>query len=650
MGGFADWFLVAICACCGAAAITGAAALKSDPKAASRLLLAAKGLIFIAAGLSIAVLDLLIRAFLSDDFSISAVAQHSSQGLAFAYKVAAVWAGPPGSLLLWSVCTVVVFALWLVTLKSDGSAFNAAAMIIGAIICLGFALVVVLVAKPFAPSLQKPADGAGLQPALQNSWLLVHPPAFFIAYSALLVPFVVVVASVFTECSEDATFYRSLRKWLLAGIGFLALGIVTGARWAYTQAGWGGYWAWDPLQNLSLVPLLCAVVALHSLNATGLGDRFRLWTLATGPLPFVACLFVGFVASSDLFRSVHSFGWSTIAGGLLSLGISSLLLWLLCMAKTLGAGSTIPRPESAVGLEKGRILSWANVGFAGTAAVIGTAALLPGILRAVTSSTALSVPTGSFCRSVLSLVAVGLLFVLGLYMAIDLAHRPGGSFLPALAGCAVGILCLGILLRVTALPLLTSLTCGLGLFSFVEGLIRLVHCLRTHAKIGGNIAHIGVVLLVVAARLAAGQQSIRTPLREGARVMLGGWQLEYESFKTQDAGGAEKAGPNIVVSKGHTSVTLWPHRETRSFARRAMTRSRAAVAAGLLEDIVITFDGERPDGQVVITASRRPFMFWVWFGAVLTLAGTALAVFEAGCPISPAPVNRRQPSPYEQTG
>jgi len=309
----ADYFLAGVCLCCGGAAVLGAAALKSEKKRARRILLAAKAVVFVAAAFSIAAVNLFIKAFIGDDFSIAAVAQYSSSDMPFTYKLGAAWAAPAGSLLLLAAAAVVLFALWLVTLKTDGSVFNAAAMIVGSVVCLGFSLVVLLVARPFANSTPGLAAGAGLSPLLRNFWMLIHPPAFLLAYSAFLMPFVVVVASVFGGNTEAAELYLQLRRWLLVGVCFLSVGIVAGARWAYLELDWGGYWAWDPVQNLSLLPLLGALAALHSINAIQLADRFRRWTMALAPVPFVLCLFLAFVDSSGILKTAHTFGRSNVS-------------------------------------------------------------------------------------------------------------------------------------------------------------------------------------------------------------------------------------------------------------------------------------------------------------------------------------------------
>jgi len=635
MSAFADHFLAGILICCAVAAAIGVLALRMKPPGAVRMLVAAKLIMFAGGALSVAVLNFFIAAFITDDFTIEAVAKYSSSNLPFLYKVGAVWAGPPGSLLLWALGAVVLFGLWLVTLKTDGSIFNATAMIVGGAVCFGFLLLVILIARPFAAAAARISDGAGLNPLLQNFWMVVHPPALFLAYAAFLIPFVVVVASVFGGGTQAGEFYLQLRRWLLVGVGLLCLGIVSGARWAYLELDWGGYWAWDPVQNLSLLPLLAAVAALHSINAIQLGDRFRRWTLALAPVPFVLCLFLAYVASSGILKSVHAFGRSEVSSGLLSFAIACLLLWLACLLKAVRI-SVAPDRESIFHLDKSKILFWSNIGFVVTAAAVGLATFSTLILQTITHSTTVRVPAEPFYRIVISAAGILLVFLVGFYRLADLRQRRGGSLTPVLACCAPAVILWGVLYRVVGLSLLLSVACSLGVFSAVAILIKLFVAVKLRDKIGGCVAHMGVVLVLVAAGLSATEQGVQTKLAEGKKLPLGGWEFTYDSFDTRTSHGVTMAGPRIALSKDGRNAVLWPHRKTRPANPEIDAESEAAIKTGWFEDVHLSYDGPGEDGTVIITARIRPFMFWLWLGAGLIVTGSALAAFEGKTRLGPA--------------
>jgi cytochrome c-type biogenesis protein CcmF len=521
-----------------------------------------------------------------------------------------------------------VFALWLVTLKTDGSAFNAAALIVGGAVCLGFSLVVILVAKPFSSVSARPDDGEGLNPVLQSLWMVIHPPAFILAYSVFIVPFVVVVASVFGGDAEVAELYLPLRRWLLAGIGFLSLGIAAGARWAHSEADWGGYWAWDPMQSLSLVLWLAAVAALHSVNAmqSAFGG-FRRWILVLGPAPFVLCLFLSFVGTSNILESVYTFGRSTMGGGLLGLAGACSLLWLVCIIRAVRAVPIAPAHPSSFRFGTDRIMLWSNIGFVVTAGVIGIVTFLPVILRLVMRAGAINIPTRQSLNQVASVAGVLLIFFVGFYRLADLQQRRGGLSLPMLACGAFGVVCFGVLYRFAGQPLLLSLVCSLGVFSSMAIMVKLFSAIRAWDKVAGSIAHFGVVLLVVAA-FAGTEKSIEMPLAEGKTLPLGGWEFSYESFEAKVSGGVEQAGPRIAMRKGSVYKRLWPHRDTYPGKPELGSVSRPAINTGWFEDICISYGGLAPDGGVRIAVRARTFMFWLWLGGALIIAGSALAVVE----------------------
>ncbi|MBN2270285.1 MAG: cytochrome c biogenesis protein CcsA [Sedimentisphaerales bacterium] len=629
MSSSADYFLIGVCLCCAGGAVLGAWSLKSDKRHARRILLAAKAAVLVAAALSLAAMNSFIKAFIGDDFSVEAVAKYSSSDMPFVYKLGAAWAAPAGLLLLLAVAGVVLFALWLVTLKTDGLVFNATAMIVGSVVCLGFSLVVLLVAKPFAGGKAAVAAGDGLSPLLRNFWMLIHPPAFVLAYSSFLIPFVVVVASVFGGDTETAELYLQLRRWLLLGVCLLSVGIVAGARWAYLELNWGGYWAWDPIQNLALLPLLGALAALHSINAIQLADKFRRWTLALAPVPFVLCLLLAFVDSSGILKTSHTFGRSNMAAGLLSFTCVCFLLWLFCFVRALSTVSIMQEQPSVFHFAKAKILLWSNVGFVGTAAAVGLATFLPVVLRTVMNSTSIQISTDFFYRRVIPIGGIALVFLVGFYRLADLRQRRDSSRLPTLACCAPAIISFGVLYRVAGFSLLLSLGCAAGVFSIVAIVLRLFVALANREKIGGYFAHFGVVIVLVSAGLSGAEKSIRTSLEKGGKLMLGDWEFVYDSFETISSNGEEKAGPRILLLKSdRRRASLWPYRSTYPARPQIGAKSRAAIDIGVFEDVCVSFEELTSDGKVAITAKIKPFMLWLWIGAALIIAGSALAALE----------------------
>jgi len=611
---------------CGFAAVLGLVSLKLESRTAQKILFAAKGLMFGAAGLSAAALILLTVAFSMDDFSVSAVAQYSAKALPFFYKLSAVWAGSAGSLLLWSAGVFVMFAVWLLRGERSDIRFDGAALTIAAGVCLGFSALLVLVERPFAGGPAMVDDGAGLNPLLRNFWMVIHPPLLFVGYSAFSIPFAVTCGSVFAGKSADSHLYSQLWRWMLFGVCFLGLGIVTGARWSYVELGWGGYWAWDPVENASLLPWLAAIASLHSLVGIRFANRFKRYSAILAPLPFILCLVATFITRSGILQSVHSFGQNVIFSALLAfIGFCSLL-WLVCSIKAVKDTTVGSPPPSASKLDKSEMLFWGNIIFIFTAVVVGIATFWPVIWRLCTGSNFGFTLTRQFYDRVISAAGIILAFLLGLTALADLQKR--SHFIPKIvACCAAGLLCFALTFKLSGTIPLIALACGICGFSFAAILLRLALNLKAKGKIAGAISHLGMLLLVVTAGISSAERVVQAQLAKGEKISLGGYTIVYDSFEHKFYDDITSVGPEIVVRKEGPAKKLWPHNNVYPDGQ---STSEVAVHTALLEDVYVSFDGVGQDGSIVITAKVKPLMLWLWFAAVLIVVGPALAMLKAG--------------------
>lgn len=620
---------------CGLAAVLALIALKLRDETAKKVLAGTRWAMLVAAGLSVLTLLLLALAFLTDNFSIVIVRRHSASYLPLLYKLSAIWASSSGSLLLWSVIVFVLFALWQIansksqtksiyeqSVISD-SKFDAAALFVGAGLCLAFSALLIFVAKPFASSPLVAKDGAGLNPVLQNFWMVVHLPSLFIGYSAFMIPFVIVLACVFAERAQDPGVYRQLHRWLLIGICFLSLGIATKAGWSYLELGGGIYWAWDPAENALLLPFLAAIAALHSLIGMRVADKFRFWTITLAPLPFILCLFAIFITRSGILTSLHSFSEPIMPSALSAFIGYCFLLWLFCVAHAVRSVSISPSKNTIFHLDKSEVMFWANVVFITTAVAIGIATFWPVIWQSIISFDKPFILSPAFYNKYIASVAgIILAFLIGLVALSDLQKYH--SFIPQmLASCAVGLVCFGLMFRLSSERILTDLACGICAFSCVAVLIKLALNLNHISQIACGVAHLGLLLLVVTAGLSSDKQIIQTVLGQGKKAALGEYELFFESFKQKPIDGLMKEGPEIVVTKQFMQKRLWPH---RSLYPNGQSASEVALRMGLLEDVYISFDRINREGAVTVTAKVKPFMSWLWLSVVLIIAGPALGL------------------------
>lgn len=615
--------LAAVFLLCGFTAVVGLVTLRLDTEPAGKIFIQARRLMFAAAGLFVLVLVLLAIAFLTDDFSIAAVSQYSSTGLPFFYKLSAVWAGSAGSLLLWSLCVLLMFALWLFGCSPAHIKFNAVALSVGAGVCLGFLALCLFTANPFAPSQVSPNDGAGLNPLLQNFWMVIHPPLLFVGYSAFAIPFIIASAALLTRSAEQFFLYSQLRRWLLFGICFLALGILTGARWSYLELGWGGYWAWDPVENTSLLPLLVAIAAFHSLAGIQVADRFKRWAVILAPVPFILCLLATFMTRSGVLMSIHAFGNGGMVSALLAFIGCCFLLWLTSIIRAIKSIAIGKCRVTTSYLDRNDILFWANIVFIATAAVIGAATFWPVISQIVGLKSAV-ILTETFYNRIISVVGIVLAFLVGLDALLYLQqHR--GFFVYLISCCLAALVCFALVLTSHSSKLILSLACAVCAFSFVAVLMKLLSNLRAIGKIGGGIAHLGLLLLVVAAGFSATARKVQTLMTQGEQISLGRYQLIYDSFERKTSGDIAQAGPQIIIRTKTFTKTLWPHNNLYPGNK---STSEVGVHTGLFEDIYISFDGLSQDGRAAITVQLKPLMLWLWFAAVLIVAGAALAIIK----------------------
>jgi c-type cytochrome biogenesis protein CcmF len=619
-------FLAANFILCGLAIFWGLSALKKESEAAKQIcLLGGRRAIFSAMVLSIASFILLIAAFFVNDFSIAAVFRYSSAKLPFFYKLSAAWSGSAGSLMLWSVCTFICFTMWFISPgTSKNSRFNSIALSVGSIVFMGFSALLLFSIKPFASSSAAVNNGTGLNPLLQNFWNVVHPPMLFIGYSAILIPFVIIIAAVFADALNETAIYKQLRRWLLFGICFLTLGIATGARWSYIEPGWGGYWVWDTVENMSLLPWLAAVAALHCLTAINITDRFKFWTIVLMPLPFILCLVTIFVIRSGILQSMHNFGPPKSLPALLIFISCCILAWLICVNRAAKI-ITVKRTEpNTLILKKRNMLFWAIVILIFTAAVIGVATFWPIISPAFAGSNSKSVLTRDFYDRVISITGILAAFLVGLAAVADFQRR-SGFMLKSVSCCGIGLVCAYIVYKNGNNTHLLSLACGVCTFSFFAILIAPWDSSNGIGKIGSNISHLGLLLLVVAAGFSSKEIAAQSQLDKGKMMTLDDkYEFVYNSFKQQSVDDVNMAGPEIIVRKNGLSKKLWPH---NNMYPNGKNTSEPAVYTNLFEDVYVVFDGIAGQDSVIINVKLKPMMLWLWVSLLLIVAGTAMAIF-----------------------
>src|SRR5213595_4276027 len=275
-----------------------------------RLVDSARNALYAAFGATAVAAIVLLNAFRTRDFSFAYVAEHSSKALPFPYVYTAFWGGQAGSLLLW--------LLVLTALGSAAVAFNRRLVtevlpwtvpVLGAVASF-FALLLVFVVSPFATQVA-PADGAGLNPSLQNPYMMIHPPLLYLGYVGLTVPFAFAMGALLSR-RTDERWIVATRRWTLVAWTCLGVGQLLGAHWAYVEVGWGGFYAWDPVDNAALMPWLAATAFLHSVMVQEKKGMLKVWNVLLVVLAFCLALFGTFLTRSGVVSTIHSFTQSSI--------------------------------------------------------------------------------------------------------------------------------------------------------------------------------------------------------------------------------------------------------------------------------------------------------------------------------------------------
>ena len=311
----------------------------------------------------------LIAALLTRDFGIEYVAQYTSRSLSVFYTLGAFWAGQAGSLLLWAWVLAICSAIVVAQRRTRDRELMPWAITVLAGILLFFLVLVAFYADPFARLAVAPPDGQGLNPLLQNYGQWIHPLTLYIGFVGFSVPFAFGIAALITGQLGDR-WLLGVRRWTLWSWILLTAGILLGARWAYVELGWGGYWAWDPVENASLLPWLTATIFLHSATVQEKRGVMKVWNVTLLPATFALSIFGTFLTRSGVVSSVHAFAESTMGPlllgftGLVVFVSAGLIVWRLPKLGAAGrfgsvdlSGIVVPRDGRAVhGDDRGRVL------------------------------------------------------------------------------------------------------------------------------------------------------------------------------------------------------------------------------------------------------------------------------------------------------
>src|SRR6266550_1811763 len=310
---FSDIGIISLILALGFAVFTMVVATLGALRGLPQLVASAKRSVLTVAFFLILASVALIASFLTHDFGVSYVAQHSNQAMPWYYTASAFYGGQEGSLLYWALMLSIFSAIFVLTSR------RAPAVLVPYVIAtlmgiqIFFLLVLTTVSNPFVRLPVAPPDGRGLNPLLMDPGMLIHPPMLLMGYMSFSLPFAFAVAAMISG-ELDSDWLRSIRRWMLVAWSIQTTGLLLGAWWAYHVLGWGGYWGWDPVENAALLPWLTATAFLHSTMVQERRGMLKVWNLGLVMASFALSIFGTFEVRSGIISSVHSFAYSAIGG------------------------------------------------------------------------------------------------------------------------------------------------------------------------------------------------------------------------------------------------------------------------------------------------------------------------------------------------
>ena len=576
--------------------------------------------------------------FITNDFSVLNVATNSNSQLPLHYRLAATWGSHEGSLLLWTL----MLALWTVavTLFSRHLPDEMVARVLGVmgIISVGFLLFMLLTSNPFARIFPVPADGRDLNPLLQDPAMVAHPPMLYMGYVGFSVAFAFAIAALIGG-RLDATWARWSRPWTTVAWMFLTCGIALGSWWAYYELGWGGWWFWDPVENASFMPWLVGTALIHSLAVTEKRGGFKSWTVLLAIAAFSLSLLGTFLVRSGVLTSVHAFATDPKRGifilAFLVIVIGGSLLLYAWRAKQVGLGSKFDLVSRESFLLSNNVLLTVAAG----SVLLGT--IYPLLVDALGMGK-LSVGPPYFNLVFVPLMAPAL-FLMGLGPIArwkkaslpEIAKRLRWAFvisvlsavtLPFIWGGWKWLVSLGLLLSIWIVA--TVVVNVWERVRVTSGQLSTLQKLRMQSRsyYGMHLAHIGVAVFVVGVTIVTGYQLEQdTSMRNGDVVRAAGYEFKLNNVTDVTGPNYVAARAEIIVSRnGVETERMYP--EKRNYTASGNVMTETAIDSGLFRDLYVSLGEQIGSGAWSVRVYYKPFVGWIWAGALLMALGGGLAV------------------------
>jgi cytochrome c-type biogenesis protein CcmF len=627
------------------AAAAFAAGIAGGRRRSAALIQGAVGLSHVLTGLMLILTSIIVYAFVVGDYSIKYVNSYSDSSMPLFFKLTSYWGGLDGSLMFW-VTLLAIFASVAINVNRERHRLLIPWVV--AVISMTqmfFLFLMVIHNNPFETHLlSTPADGRGLNPLLQNFYMVIHPPMLYLGFVGMTIPFAFGLAALITGQLDDS-WLRAVRRWTMTSWLFLSLGLALGGLWAYEELGWGGYWGWDPVENAGLLPWFTATAFLHSVMVQERRGMLKVWNLSLVIMTFFLTIFGTFMTRSGIVQSVHAFGedrelaWMFTIFMIVILTVSfGLVIWRMPLLRARNELDSWASREAAF-LANNWILLF-------SAFFVLFATMFPTISEALRGER-LTVGPPFFDKWMLP-IGLTLLLLTGIGPLLAWRKTAMNSMVhqlmwPVLSGLAMTgtVMALGVNFWAAGLcfglcgfvfgTILQEFWRGSGVRQRATGTDRFTALIglfaRSRRRYAGYIVHLGIVLIFFGFAGNGFKLEEQVNLEPGQEVAIGEYVVKYDALKVTDDGQKQMiTGHTTVTKNGEPMGGMYPARWFFRDRENEPT-TEVAIRRGFAEDLYIVLAAYELETQrATFEVTVNPLINWVWFGFGILAMGTILSL------------------------
>jgi cytochrome c-type biogenesis protein CcmF len=582
----------------------------------------------------------MMYALVTRDFQIEYVWKYTSRSLPMTYTVAAFYAGQKGSLLFWGWLLSIFAAIVIFQNRRKNRELLPYVLTVLMTTTFFFAFLLIFVTNPFETLNHVPFDGQGLNPMLQNPGMLFHPPTLFLGYVGFTVPFAFAIAALITGQLGDV-WIKTTRKWTIFAWFFLTVGNLLGMEWAYVELGWGGYWAWDPVENASFLPWIIGTAYLHSVMIQEKRDMLKVWNIVLILLTFLLTIFGTFITRSGIIASVHSFGQSSLGWIFLGFLVVVLLISLALLIYRLPDLRSRNQLDSWLSRESSFLYN--NLLLVGIGFTVLWGTLFPIISEAVRG---MKITVGPpFYNAVITPIGLGLLLLTGACPLIAWRRSTLAKFLRKILFPSIFPVVGAVILYVSGVRSVYALiSFSLCIFVLATLFLEFFNGTRTrHAvfnenylkalwnlmaknkrRYGGYIIHVGVVLAFVAITGSAFNTEKQVTVKPGESFDISKYRLRYDALSSYPTANKQTVVASLTLfNEEHNKGVLLP--EKSLYQNQDQPTSEVAIHTTLKEDLYVIlagYDEESATFKVLV----NPLVIWLWIGGGIMTLGTIIVM------------------------